>query len=96
MTAANGSTDDMRSPLRPHEILIQKLRSLQQVMGFVIGVSALMASTQPMVDPANHTAGITLAIVGIVSAGISMTSLIVGKVMIMLEATAVKNELMGK
>jgi hypothetical protein len=55
-----------------------------------------MASTQPLVDNVNHTVGITLIIVGIVSAGISMMGLVVGKVMIMLEATAVKNELMGK
>jgi hypothetical protein len=55
-----------------------------------------MASTQPLVDSVNHTAGITLVIVGIMSAGISMMGLVVGKVMIMLEVTAVKNELMGK
>jgi hypothetical protein len=86
------SSDDMRAPLHPYEVLIRKLRSSQNVISFVIAFSATMASTQPLV--VDHTASITLAVIGIVSAGASMASLLIGKVIIKLEAIVVENELM--
>jgi hypothetical protein len=65
------------------------------MVGFVVGLSAMMASTQSLVNTVNHTAGVTLAIVGIVSAGASMVCLVIGKIIIVLEAASVKNKLMG-
>lgn len=69
---------------------LQFLRSSQSRLNFIVALSALLASIQPLAKDQN--AALSLAIIGIVSATVSVVSLIFGWLLRMVETYAAKRQ----
>lgn len=70
--------------------VLQALRSSQKRLTFLIGFSAFLTSLKPIVDPHSPKTGLGLAIVGIITAMVSIVSLLIGWGLERIEATAAK------
>lgn len=69
---------------------LQFLRSSQSRLGFVVALSALLASVQPLAG--DKAPALVLTIVGIASAAVSVVSLIFGWLLRMVESNAAKRQ----
>ncbi|KAJ6575816.1 hypothetical protein B0H10DRAFT_1963777 [Mycena sp. CBHHK59/15] len=72
------------------QTVLHFLRSCYKILAFLMSLSALLASAQPVVDKKNFTAGLVLAIVGIFAAAISVIAAGLGWVLAWIEVQSAK------
>jgi len=69
---------------------LQFLRSSQTTLAFLVALSALSASVQPIVDKYTEVGGWVFAIIGIISALVSVVSVMFGRILRWVEANAAR------